>query len=121
MLCPNLQKIPKPLIENVVSKLTKIPKPTHNVTWKSGPLTWTKIHENISANYSITELELLGLCVNISQFLHLLTKVDFDCTEDHFCTVALRPTLWKAKVNQSVQELKCSRKSFVLTPLTCFI
>ena len=29
------------------------------------------------------ELELLSLWVNISQFKHLLAKVDFDCTVDH--------------------------------------
>ena len=27
-------------------------------------------------NYLITEIELLGLCVNINQFKHLLAKVD---------------------------------------------
>ena len=36
-----------------------------------------------TANYSITELELLGLCVNISQFKHLLAKVDFNCMVDN--------------------------------------
>ena len=36
-----------------------------------------------SVNYSITELELLGLCVNISQFKHLIAKVGFECTADH--------------------------------------
>ena len=34
-------------------------------------------------NYSIAELELLSLYVNISQISHLLSKVDFDCTVDH--------------------------------------
>ena len=33
--------------------------------------------------YSIIELELLGLCVNISRFKYLFAKVDFDCTVDH--------------------------------------
>ena len=36
-----------------------------------------------AVNYLITELESLGLCVNINQFKHLLTKIDFDCTVDH--------------------------------------
>ena len=36
-----------------------------------------------AVNYSIRELELIGLCVNINQFKHLLAKVDFDCTVDH--------------------------------------
>ena len=34
-------------------------------------------------NYSIKELELGGLCANFSQFKHLLTRVDFDCTVHH--------------------------------------
>ena len=34
-------------------------------------------------NYSITELELLGICVNISQFKHILANVDFDYSVDH--------------------------------------
>ena len=36
-----------------------------------------------AVNYSITELGVLGLCVNISQFKHLLVKVNFDGTEDY--------------------------------------
>ena len=36
-----------------------------------------------AVNYSITELELLGLCVNISKFKQQLAKGDFDCTVDH--------------------------------------
>ena len=34
-------------------------------------------------SYSMTELELLASCVNISQFKHLLAKVDFAFTVDH--------------------------------------
>ena len=36
-----------------------------------------------AANYLIIELELLGLCVNISQFQHLLPKVNFDRMVNH--------------------------------------
>ena len=35
-------------------------------------------------NYSITELEMCGLAVNIATFSHLLRKVDFDAVVDHF-------------------------------------
>ena len=35
-------------------------------------------------NYSITELEMCGLAMNIATFLHLLKKVDFDAIVDHF-------------------------------------
>ena len=34
-------------------------------------------------NYSITELELCGLAINIASFSHLLKTVDFDAIVDH--------------------------------------
>ena len=34
-------------------------------------------------NYSITELEICGLAMNIATFSHLLKKVDFDAVVDH--------------------------------------
>ena len=34
-------------------------------------------------NYSITELELCGLAINIASFAHLLKRVDFDAIVDH--------------------------------------
>ena len=34
-------------------------------------------------NYSITELEMCGLAMNIATFSHLLKKVDFDAVIDH--------------------------------------
>ena len=34
-------------------------------------------------NYSITELEMCGLAINIASFAHLLRKVDFDAVVDH--------------------------------------
>ena len=34
-------------------------------------------------NYSITELELCGLTINIASFAHLLKRVDFDAIVDH--------------------------------------
>ena len=54
------------------------------------------------ANYSFMELELLGLCVNISQSKHLHAKVDFSCTADHL----LLTYIMKSKLNQLAQELK---------------
>ena len=33
--------------------------------------------------YSIIELELCGLAINIASFSHLLKKVDFDAIVDH--------------------------------------
>ena len=34
-------------------------------------------------NYSITELEMYGLAINITRFAHVLKKVDFDVIVDH--------------------------------------
>ena len=34
-------------------------------------------------NYSITELEMCGLAMNIATFLHLLKRVDFEAVVDH--------------------------------------
>ena len=34
-------------------------------------------------HYSITELELCGLTINIASFAHLLKRVDFDAIVDH--------------------------------------
>ena len=34
-------------------------------------------------HYSITELELCGLAINIAGFSHLLKRVDFDAIVDH--------------------------------------
>ena len=38
-------------------------------------------------NYSITELEMCGLAMNIATFSHLLKKVDFDTIVDHLAIV----------------------------------
>ena len=38
-------------------------------------------------NYSITELEMCGLAINITSFAHLLKKVDFDAVVDHLALV----------------------------------
>ena len=37
----------------------------------------------LASNYSITELELCGLAINIASFSHLLKRVDFDVIVDH--------------------------------------
>ena len=34
-------------------------------------------------NYSITELDMCGLAINITSFAHLLKRVDFDAIVDH--------------------------------------
>ena len=34
-------------------------------------------------NYSVTELEMTGLAINIHLWKHLLLRVEFDCAVDH--------------------------------------
>ena len=34
-------------------------------------------------NYSITDLEMCGLAINIMSFAHVLKRVDFDAIVDH--------------------------------------
>ena len=52
--------------------------------------------------YSITELELLGLCVNVTQFKHLCAKVDFICTVDHLAFTYMM----KSKPEPSTARIK---------------
>ena len=38
-------------------------------------------------NYSITELEMCGLAINIASFAHHLKRVDFDAIVDHLANM----------------------------------
>ena len=40
-------------------------------------------------NYSITELEMFGLSINLHQWNHLIAKIDFDCATDHLAAVQI--------------------------------
>ena len=53
-------------------------------------------------NYSITELEICGLAMNIVTFSHLLKKVDFDAVVDHLAITHMmrskaEPTMTRIK------------------------
>ena len=54
-------------------------------------------------NYSITELELCGLAINIASFAHLLKRVDSDAIVDH---LALTHII-KSKVEPATTRIKC--------------
>ena len=61
-----------------------------------------KEHAEAARNYSITELELCGLAINIASFLHLLKRVDFDAIVDH-----LSPThIIKSKTEPTTIRIK---------------
>ena len=53
-------------------------------------------------SYSITELELCGLAINIANFSHLLKRVDFDATVDHLALVHII----KSKMEPATTRIK---------------
>ena len=46
-------------------------------------------------NYSTTELEMCGLAINITNFAHLLKRVDFDAIVDHLALVHILKSMTK--------------------------
>ena len=55
-----------------------------------------------ACNYSITELEMCGLVINISSFAHLLRKVDFDAVVDHLAIIHIM----RSKVEPATTRIK---------------
>ena len=53
-------------------------------------------------NYSITELEMCGLAINIASFAHLLRKVDFDAVVDHLAITQIM----RSKVKPATNRIK---------------
>ena len=53
-------------------------------------------------NYSITELEMCGLAINITSFAHLLKKVDFDAIVDHLALT----NIMRSKVEPVITRIK---------------
>ena len=53
-------------------------------------------------NYSITELEMCGLAINITSFIHLLRRVDFDAVVDHLALMHIM----KSKVQPAATRSK---------------
>ena len=60
----------------------------------------SKILPKAAHNYSIMEIEMCGLAINIVSFAHLLKKVDLDAIIDH---LALTHII-KSKQNQPQLE-----------------
>ena len=61
-------------------------------------------------NYSITELQMCGLAMNIATFSHLLKKVDFDAVVDHLAIIHIM----RSKVEPTTTRIK--RLLEVLSP-----
>ena len=55
-----------------------------------------------ACNYSITELEMCRLAINIASFVHLLTKVDFDAVVDHLAIMQIM----RNKVEPAINRIK---------------
>ena len=53
-------------------------------------------------NYSITELEMCGLAINITTFSHLLKRVDFDAVIDHLAIMYIM----KSKMEPATNRIK---------------
>ena len=53
-------------------------------------------------NYSITELEMCGLAINIASFAHLLKRVDFDTVVDHLAIMHIM----KSKMEPATNRIK---------------
>ena len=53
-------------------------------------------------SYSITELELCGLAINIVSFAHLLNRVDFDAIVDHLALMHI----FKSKMEPATTRIK---------------
>ena len=53
-------------------------------------------------NYSITELEMCGLAINIDSFVHLLRKVDVDAVVDHLAIMHIM----KSKAEPATTRIK---------------
>ena len=53
-------------------------------------------------NYSITELEMYGLAINIATFSHLLRKVDFYAVVDHLAIMHIM----KSKMEPATNRIK---------------
>ena len=54
-------------------------------------------------NYSVTELELCGLAINIASFAPLLKRVDFDAIVDHLALTHI----FKSKAEPTTTRIKC--------------
>ena len=69
-------------------------------------------------NYSITELEMCGLAINIASFAHLLKRVDFDALVDHLAITHLMKRWTQPKIEEIVGFINLyyiKRKDMVLS------
>ena len=70
-----------------------------------------------ACNYSITELEMCGLVINIASFAHLLRKVDFDAVVDHLAITHII----RSKVEPATTRIKRLLEVLSSYPFICII
>ena len=56
--------------------------------------------------YSITELEMCSLAINIASFAHLLKRVDFDAIVDHLAITHIMKSKMEPATNRIKRLLK---------------
>ena len=56
----------------------------------------------VARNYSITELEICSLAINLASFTHLLKRVDFDAIVDHLAI----SHIMKSKMEPATNRIK---------------
>ena len=65
-------------------------------------IAYSSIPPEAAHNYSITELEMCGLAINIASFAHLLRQVDFDAIVDHLAITQIM----RSKVEPATNRIK---------------
>ena len=70
----------------------------------------SKVLSEAAWNYSIIELEMCGLAINIVSFAHLLKKVDFDAIIDHLALTHIikskvKPTATRIDIIRGIKFL----------------
>ena len=70
----------------------------------------------VAQNYSITELELCGLAIDIVSFAHLLKKVDFDAIVDHLALTHIIKSKAKPVTNR-IKKIIRGIKFILISPV----
>ena len=68
----------------------------------------------VGRNYSITELEMCGLAINIASFVHLLKRLDFDAIVGHLALTHIIKSNAKPAMTRLKRLLELSFYSFKL-------
>ena len=67
-------------------------------------------------NYSITELEMCSLAINIASFAYLLKRVDFDAIVDHLAITHIMKIKMEPATNR-IKEIARSLKFLLIQPI----